>query len=167
MSLVGIEIESGGVLLKFTQTAAETNGAVHVQEARYPPNSTRPPLHRHPRQEERFSIVSGQLQFRVGADDKLLTAGQEIIVPIGALHSACNPGDVQTLVLWETRPALRTAEFFLAMSRATRGRTRPRLTDAAAILTEYRAEFELATPPAYIQRVVFGCLAPFGQKALR
>ena len=55
------------------------------------------------------------------------------------------------------------------MDRATRGRgrARPRLLEAAAILSEYRAEFELAKPPALVQRVVFGCLAPFGRKALR
>jgi len=71
------------------------------------------------------------------------------------------------LVLWETRPALRTGEFFYAMAQASRGRARPRLVDAAAILTEYRAEFELAKPSPLVQRIVFGCLAPFGCGALR
>jgi len=42
-SLVGVELEQGGVLLKLTRTAAESGGEVHVQEAR----STRPPLRRH------------------------------------------------------------------------------------------------------------------------
>ena len=170
-SLVGIELETGGVLLKYVKTAAESGGAVHVQEARYPPSSTRPPLHRHPRQEEHFRIVQGALQFRVGESDRLLNAGEELSVPVGALHSAYNPGSVQTLVIWGTRPALRTAEFFLAMDRATRGprgqrRPRPRLTDAAAILNEYRDEFQLAKPSPLIQRIVFGCLAPLGRAAL-
>ena len=166
-SLVGIELETGGVLMKFVQTAAESGGALHVQEARYPPSSTRPPLHRHPRQDERFVIMQGALQFRVGDEDRLVTAGQELAVPRGALHSAYNPGASQTLVIWETRPALRTAEFFLAMSRATRGRARPRLLDAAAILNEFSDEFQLAKPAPLVQRIVFGCLAPFGQRALR
>src|SRR4051794_18487460 len=128
-SLVGIELETGGVLLKFVQTAAESGGALHVQEARYPPSSTRPPLHRHPRQDERFVILEGALQFRIGDEDPRVAAGQEIAVLRGALHSAYNPGDSPALAVWETRPALRTGEFFVAMSRATRGRARPRLTD--------------------------------------
>jgi hypothetical protein len=31
-SLVGIEVENGGVLMKFVQTSAETGGALHAQE---------------------------------------------------------------------------------------------------------------------------------------
>lgn len=85
------------------------------------------------------------------------------------VHCAYNPADTPALVIWEVRPALRPAEFFVAMDRATRGhgRARPRLTDAAAILSAYRDEFELAKPPPLVQRIVFGCLAPFGRAALR
>jgi hypothetical protein len=70
-------------------------------------------------------------------------------------------------VLWETRPALRTGEFFAAMGRAGRERARPRLADAAAILTEFRDEFQLVNPPPFVQRIVFGCLAPFGRQVLQ
>lgn len=42
MSLVGVELENGGVLIKFVPTGAETGGALHVQEARYPPRLARP-----------------------------------------------------------------------------------------------------------------------------
>lgn len=166
-SLVGIELENGGVLLKFTHTAAETAGALHAQEARYPPHSAPPPLHRHPLQDERFVIVQGQLFFKLGDEPRTVTAGQELAVPKGVLHSAYNPGDTATLVIWETRPALRTAEFFVTMERASRGRARPPLFEAAAILSEYRDEFELAKPPRFIQRFVFGCMAPFGRRALQ
>lgn len=166
MSLVGVELENGGVLLKFVQTGAETGGALHVQEARYPPHSPRPPYHRHPNQAERFEIVEGALQFVIGGETRLVRAGEHIDVPKNTFHLAQNPGDVPTLAIWETRPALRTAEFFVAMSNAMRGRARPRLVDAAAILTEYRPEFELAKPSPLVQRIVFGCLAPFGRSAL-
>jgi len=53
------------------------------------------------------------------------------------------------------------------MSPAVRGRARPRLTDAAAILSEFRPEFQLAKPPALVQRIVFGWLAPIGRAALQ
>jgi mannose-6-phosphate isomerase-like protein (cupin superfamily) len=165
--LIGIELETGGVLIKFTRTAAESGGEVHVQEARYPAHSPPAPIHRHPKQDERFMIVEGSLLFRIAGQDKLVRAGETLDIPRNTFHRAYNPGDVPTMVVWETRPALRTADFFAAMGRASRGRARPRLPDAAAILSEFRDEFELEKPPPLIQRVVFGCLAPFGQGVLR
>ena len=166
-SLLGVELDNGGVLIKFVQTTVETNGALHRQEARYPPRSPLPPYHRHPRQDERFEIVEGELLFRVDGVDRLVRAGEHLDVPRGALHQARNPGDHPTLAIWETRPALRTADFFVAMNRAMRGRAKPGLLDAAAILNEYRDEFQLAKPPLLVQLLVFGCLAPFGRRALR
>jgi mannose-6-phosphate isomerase-like protein (cupin superfamily) len=167
MSLVGIEVDTGDVLLRFVQTAAETGGALHAQEARYPPGSRQPPYHCHPRQEERFSILEGALLFHVDGADRTVRTGEQIDIPRGAFHWARNPHGQAALALWETRPALRTADFFQAMARATRGRPRPRLVDAAAILSEYRDEFRLARPPALVQRILFPCLAPFGRRALR
>ncbi len=166
-SLLGVELDNGGVLLKFIETGAENGGARHVQEARYAAGSKPPPYHRHPRQAERFEIVEGALHFHVDGVDRVVPAGQAIDVHQGAFHRAHNPGDVPVLAIWTTRPALRTAEFFVAMNRASRGRAKPRLVDAAAILTEYRDEFELHRPAPLVQRIVFGCLAPFGRRALR
>jgi mannose-6-phosphate isomerase-like protein (cupin superfamily) len=165
-SLVGIELDNGGVLMRFVQTTAETGGALHAQEARYAPHSAPPPYHRHPKQDERFVIHEGSLLFRVAGEDRVVRAGEELAVPRGTFHRAHNPNDVPALVLWETRPALRTAQFFVDMNHASRRHARPRLTDAAAILTEYRDEFELANPPPLVQRILFGCLAPFGRGSL-
>lgn len=167
MSLVGLELDNGDILLKFVETAAETGGALHAQEARYRPHSNPPPLHCHPAQDERFQIIEGGLEFVVGAETKVVRAGSEIAVPRGVYHKARNPFDEATLVRWETRPALRTAELFRALYTAGKGRAKPPLHEAAAILREYRAEFRLAKPPALIQTLVFGCLAPFGRAALR
>lgn len=166
-SLVGIELENGGVLLKFTETAAETGGARHVQEARYAPRSPPPPYHCHPKQDERFEIVEGALHFHVDGRDRLVEAGSHIDIAMGSFHFAHNPHDVAAVAIWETRPALRTASFFYEMSHATRGRAKPRLADAAAILREYRDEFLLARPHPLVQRLVFSCLAPFGRRPVR
>lgn len=166
MSLVGIELENGGILLKFVETAAESGGARHVQEARYPARSPEPPYHCHPRQDERFTILEGALRFHVDGKDQHVKAGEAIDIAKGAYHWVNNPHDAPALATWETRPALRTAEFFLTMSRAMKGRAKPRLVDAMAILGEYRDEFQLAKPPVLVQRLLFTCLGPFGKKAL-
>ena len=163
MSLVGLELDNGGVAVKFLQTAFETKGALHQQEGRYPPRSPIPPYHRHPKQDERFKVLEGALKFHVDGVDRIVKAGEEIDITKGSYHWVNNPHDEPAIVIWETRPALRTAEFFHAMSRASGGRARPGLADAAAILREYGDVFELAKPPVFLQRIVFGCLAPFGK----
>jgi mannose-6-phosphate isomerase-like protein (cupin superfamily) len=166
-SLVGIELDNGGMLVRYVKTAVETGGVLHAQEARYPARSSRPPSHRHPKQVETFSIVEGALCFRISGEERTVSQGQEVVVPQGAFHQVHNPSDQPALAIWETRPALRTAEFFLAMNRAMKGgKAKPRLRDAAAILSEYRDEFQLEKPPLLVQRIVFGCLAPFGRSAL-
>ena len=67
-------------------------------------------------------------------------------------------------MLWETRPALRTAELFQALYGASRrGGGRPSLLAAAAILSEYRDEMRLARPSPLVQRAVFGCLGPIAR----
>jgi len=168
MSLLGLELDNGDILLKFVETAAETNGALHAQEARYRPHSNPPPLHCHPSQEERFQIIEGGLEFIVGGETKIVKAGNEIGVGKGVYHKARNPFDEAALVRWETRPALRTGELMRALYTAGKARGgKPPLHEAAAILREYRPEFRLAKPPALVQTLVFGCLAPFGRAALR
>lgn len=166
-SLVGVEIDTGGVMVKFTATAFETKGEKHVQEARYPAHSPIPPYHCHPKQEERFEILEGALTFRVSGEDRIVRAGEHIDIAKGAFHHVHNPNDDPAVVVWTTRPALRTADFFWEMSEASKGRARPRLADAAAILREYTDVFQLAKPPPFVQRLVFSCLAPFGERPVR
>lgn len=166
-SLVGMEVENGGVMMKFTATAFETKGERHVQEARYPARSAIPPYHCHPRQEERFEILEGALSFCVDGEDRIVNAGEAIDIAKGAFHHVHNPHDAEALVVWTTRPALRTADFYWEMSEVSKGRAKPRLVDAAAILKEYPDVFQLANPPPFVQRIVFSCLAPFGERPVR
>lgn len=163
MSLVGLELDDGNVMLRFTETAAETAGARHVQEARYAPRSRPPPNHRHPKQEEIFTITSGALRFVIEGVERIAKAGDELVLPVNTLHYAHNPHAEPAIVRWETRPALRTAELFQALYGSMKGRAKPRLADAAAILREYSDEMVLAKPPLPIQKIVFACLAPFGK----
>jgi quercetin dioxygenase-like cupin family protein len=167
-SLVGIELDNGGVLIRFVETAHETAGALHAQEARYAPRSRPPPYHCHPLQDERFAIVEGSLKFRIDGKDRIVQAGDEVAIARGTYHFALNETDAPAVVLWETRPALRTAEFFVAMNRALKiRRAKLPLAEAAAILHEYRNEFRPAKPPLPVQQLAFTCLAPFGRRTLR
>ena len=111
-SLVGLVLDSGDVLIKFTETTVETGGALHAQEARYKPQSQFPPYHCHPQQDERFQIIEGGLEFNLDGETRVVKAGDEVPIARGVFHRARNPFDAPAIVRWETRPALRSAELY-------------------------------------------------------
>jgi len=157
MSLVGLELDNGSVLIKFVTTTDESHGELHAQEARYSPRTLPPPMHCHPKQEERFQLHQGSLVFKLGGEQRTVKAGEEIVVARGVHHQVHNPSGEPALVLWETRPALRSAELYRALFSR---RTRPGLLEGAAMMNEFRNEFRLAKPPPLVQLVLFGCLGP-------
>ena len=63
-------------------------------------------------------------------------------VPSGTVHQLHNVSDAPATVLWSTRPALRTGEFFLAMHEA-----RGDLDRLVAVIAEYDDVFCLAEHP--------------------
>lgn len=74
-----------------------------------------------------------------------------------------NMGTTAANFLWETRPALQTAEFHAAIYGVEAGGGRGSLLQLAPILQQYRREFVLARPPVAVQRVLFGALALLGR----
>ena len=150
--------------LRFLRTAADTNGELVEMEATYRPGSVEPLEHFHPRQEEHFEVVSGSLRARVGTEDRSLAAGDELDIPRGTMHAMWNEGDDEARVIWQTRPALRTEDFFVAVGRlaqegklTAKGAANPLL--GAALLHEFRGEFRTTSPPPAVQAVVVPALA--------
>ena len=73
-----------------------------------------------------------------------------------------------TRVNWQTRPAMKTEEFFesiwgLARDGKTNEKGVPNLLQVAVIASEYADEIRLASPPWPVQRVLFAALAPVGR----
>jgi mannose-6-phosphate isomerase-like protein (cupin superfamily) len=150
--------------LRFLRTAADTNGELVEMEATYQPGSVEPLEHLHPQQEEHFEIVSGALRARIGANERSLAAGDTLEIPRGTLHAMWNEGDAEARVIWQTRPALRTEDFFVAVGRlaqegklTAKGASNPLL--GAALLHEFRDEFRPASPPPPVQAIAFPLLA--------
>jgi quercetin dioxygenase-like cupin family protein len=135
--------------LLLVRTAAETDGEVLEMEAEYEPGSVEPPEHFHPSQDERFEILAGTMEARIGDESKLLQAGEEVFIPAGTPHAMWNGGSETARVAWETRPALRTEEFFRAVAvvaeAAMSGEPLPDdAPSGEALLAEFRDEFRLA-----------------------
>ena len=144
MAHAGQVLDNGITRMEFVVTAAESDGALHEMRVTYQPQSPFPASHVHPAQEEHFEVVEGEMRFVVDGQERTVTAGQAIDVPRGAPHQARNPGTAPAVVIWQTRPALRTGEFFEALHAARDDRTGQAL---GAVFTEYTDVFALAQQP--------------------
>ena len=101
--------------MEFVVTSAESDGALHQMRVTYEPHSDLPPSHIHPAQDETFEIVEGEVEFILDGVPSVHAAGAVVQVPSGTVHQLHNISDQPATVVWSTRPALRTGEFFIAM----------------------------------------------------
>ncbi len=127
-------LDDGNLRLEFTTTGADSQGQLHEMRATYRPGSALPPAHLHPQQSEHFAVLQGEMWFRVDGRETTLRAGDTIDIPAGSVHQMRNPGAVDAVVTWETRPALRTAEFHQQMAEARRTGD---ITAVLAVVSEF------------------------------
>ena len=133
-------LDSGTVRLEFTTTTPE----LHEMRATYQPGSPLPPAHLHPAQTERFTVHEGALYFLVDGVESTVAAGEVIEVPPGAVHQVRNPGEVPAVATWQTRPALRSADFHCAIAAA---RESGDVGQLLGVVEEYSDVFVLAPQP--------------------
>ena len=137
-----------GLRTVFRKTAQETSGELLQVDWIGEPGWTTGPDHVHPRQEERFEVLSGRLGLRVGGVERVHSAGDD------AVH-----------VLVDFRPALRTEIAFETLAGLARdGKTNragaPRNPlRLALILREFEEEIYFVRPPLAVQKMILGALA--------
>ncbi len=153
-----------GMSLRETSDPAAGPAAELVWEASYPAHSPEPPPHYHPRQGERMEIVSGRLFARLDGQVLELSPGDVLEIPPGTPHSLWTDDEPAT-TRWHTLPALRTREFMRKLYElAAQGRTNaagvPNLLQVSVLFSAYADEIRLLRPPAPVQRILFGLLAP-------
>jgi mannose-6-phosphate isomerase-like protein (cupin superfamily) len=132
----------------YLRTSADTGGALHEQRVEHAPGSPFPPMHYHPSQDEHFEVERGAMLFVVDGVESTLAAGGTIDIPAGAAHKARNASLTEpAIVRWETRPALRTGEFFAVANRLG-DRAGP--LDSALLAHEYRDVFRASGLPGVL-----------------
>ena len=85
---------------------------VLVMETTYAAGGDLAPAHFHPAQEERFTVLEGSVRIGIDGTDRVLSEGDELVVPAGAPHQFGGHPEEAARVRWEVRPPLRTWEFF-------------------------------------------------------
>lgn len=158
-------LDAEGYGLVFRKTAADTDGELLEVDAYYRPQSTMPPRHYHPQQEEEFTVVRGE--FRVLLGDELHTyhRGDTFRVPAGISHSMHNVADHKGHLVWRVRPALNSEGLLAVTWKMERDRQSMSLglreiLHLAVILQAYREELRLSSGG---QRLLLQLAAPLAR----
>ena len=151
------------------RTAAQTGGRVLDWELMLAPGGRVPSSHAHPAQEECFTILEGQLRFRVGGRRLLAGPGDTVRIPPGTVHHFANTGSSPVRVAVRTRPALSMHELLetaaaLAREQHAAGRRAPRLVDLALFMRDFRREVRAPYLPAALVRAVLAPLAGLARR---
>ncbi|MFL5843762.1 MAG: cupin domain-containing protein [Solirubrobacteraceae bacterium] len=104
-------------------------------DARWDPGAHPPPAHLHPRQEEHFEVLEGELTVTLDGETRVLRAGDSLDVPSGAAHAMWNASEAPARATWRVTPALNTHEMFRTIGSG----------GAADFLERFAGEFRLAT----------------------
>ena len=129
--------------MRVLQDADSTDGELFEVEATYEPGAQMPLEHFHPAQDEHFEIRAGSMGARIAGRESVFRQGDTIDIPRETVHAMWNAGEEPAVVVWQTRPALRTKEFFEAVaSLMSRADAAPE--EGAALVRDYADVFRPA-----------------------
>jgi mannose-6-phosphate isomerase-like protein (cupin superfamily) len=126
--------------------------------------------HFHPKLEERYEVLEGEVTFQVDGEALVAGPGAKVVVAAGVRHSFQNTGSGSAHLEVEAEPALQLresieegatlmrAEKFTATGKP---RSRRAVVEAAALARRYRDTVVLSSPPPALQRLLFPLLAGF------
>lgn len=124
-----------GQTLRVVSSTAETLELESTWDAGGKP----PPRHYHPKQDERFEVLEGELTVEVGQEPaRVLRQGETLDVPRGAPHRMWNASESTARASWRVTPALRSEEMLRFIGEGMS------LVRIAKLLVRYRDEYRLA-----------------------
>lgn len=152
--------------IEFLQTAKDTKGSLLEMQSTYIGKSKEPAAHYHPKQEELFTVLEGELTVVLNNRKLTLKKGEQLHIAANQIHSMWNDNDCITVVNWKVWPALDT-EYLLetAAGLAADGKTNkdgmPHLLQLSVTGIRFDQVFRIANPPRIILKNLFCVLAPF------
>jgi quercetin dioxygenase-like cupin family protein len=163
-----IENPVTGERLKFLRTSRETNGELVEIEVTVQPNGFVAAAHVHPGQDERFEIVEGEVEFRLGKETMVARPGDVVLVAAGTPHTFRNTGETPARFRTEVRPALQFERlietmFSLAADGKTNRKGMPNPLRLAVIARAHFDDVRLPFPPVWMQRLGLAMGSPVGR----
>jgi quercetin dioxygenase-like cupin family protein len=164
-----IENPLSGEQITIRRTSADTGGAVLEWELLLAPGGRVPSGHAHPEQEEVFTVLAGQMRFRVGVRRVIANPGDTVRIQPGTVHHFANAGSRPARVSVRTSPALSMQELLetaaaLAQDQQDAARRLPRPTDLALFMRDFEREVRAPYLPTALVRAV---LTPVARLARR
>ena len=146
-----------GEQITIQATAADTGGRALEWELVLAPGGKVPSSHAHPEQEECFTVLAGQMRFRVAGRRVIAGPGDTVRIPPGTVHHFANAGRVPARVAVQTAPALSMQGLLetaaaLAQDQHAAGRRLPRLLDLALFMRDFEREVRAPYLPAVLVR---------------
>jgi quercetin dioxygenase-like cupin family protein len=165
-----IENPVTGERIRFVKTSRETNGELVEIEVTVQPNGFVAAAHVHPYQTERFEIVSGALEFRLGKERVVAREGEVVTIEPGTPHSFRNVSGYETRFVTQVSPALQFERlietmFALAAAGKTNRKGMPNPVRLAVIARAHFDDVRLPFPPEWLQRIGLALGAPVGRLA--
>jgi hypothetical protein len=157
-----------GETLTFVVTAADSDGKLLRVDVTAAPHKAGPPLHVHRGFVEKYDVQEGLVHVRLHGRVHAIEPRHPFEVPRGEPHTFWIEGDEPARMVVDFEPA-GTYEFFLetlyglAEDGKTNAKGEPNLLQMAVIGREHLDDFALAKPPIWLQRILFGVLAPLGR----
>jgi len=157
-----------GERIVFRETSRENGGRRVVFDTYVEPEGFVAAPHVHPNQEERFQVISGQLEVELGDKKVRLGPGEAVTVPRGTGHHFWNAGEQDVHFRAEIRPALQferllATMFGLAQDGKTNRKGLPNPLRLAVIAQAHFDTVQLPFPPVFVQRVGLSLAAPLGR----
>ncbi len=170
MAHAGAVIENPviGDRIVFRRTTADTAGELLEFDLFARSGAAGPPEHVHPQATERFEVIQGVLRARVDGVEKSVEAGESLVVPPGTLHTWWNTGAAEVHVRVQLTPAGRNESFLetiyaLALLGRTNSKGVPGFLQLSVFASSYFDTNHIVQPPLFVQRAVFGIIAPFAR----
>ena len=110
MATPGQEVAGYGSTIKFVETGSPDRVVVEIA---YKGDGVKPPTHLHPKQEERFEVLEGEINVLLDGEERVIRAGDTLTVPAGTPHQMWATAPARQR--WETTPAQNTERFFETM----------------------------------------------------
>jgi quercetin dioxygenase-like cupin family protein len=148
-----------GERIVIRRTAAQSEGAVLDWELVLAPGGRVPSSHAHPEQEECFTVLAGQMRFRVGGRRVTAGPGEVVRVPRGTVHHFANAGSGPARVAVQSRPALNMEDLLetaaaMARDQHAAARKLPRPIDLTLFMRDFEHEVRAPYLPATLVRAV-------------
>src|SRR3954449_11175213 len=100
-----LENPQSGERFIFRKTAADTNGEYLEFDLELQPDGKVPGKHVHPKQEDRFEVLEGTMNFKLGRKTIVAKAGDVVTVPAGKARKITNGGFTNAQVVIHIPPS--------------------------------------------------------------